>query len=238
MGDWVLPLTAGFVAAFNPCGVVLLPAYVTHLLGTGQRPPAEAGAAPPALLQGALAGTGMTAGVLVVFGLVGAAAVAVSTAVMQVAPWLAVIVGAGLLAYGGLLLRAGGEPGAALAGRVQGALAGRGHGWLRFVVYGIAYGLASLGCTLPVFLVVVAYSLAAAGPAVGVLRFLAYALGMGVAVTALSVLSVLARDAAQGLIRRLLPNLPRLSGALLAASGGYLVYYWLWGPGSLVLRGL
>ncbi|HEX6988712.1 MAG TPA: cytochrome c biogenesis protein CcdA [Bacillota bacterium] len=233
MSDWVLPLTAGFVAAFNPCGVVLLPAYVTHLLAA--RYPMAASAVPP-LLQGALAGTGMTTGVLVVFGLVGMAVTSVSAVVMRVTPSLAVAVGLGLLAYGGLVLGTGREPGTALGGRVQGALAGRGRGWFRFVVYGAAYGLASLGCTLPVFLAVVAHSLAAAGPMVGLSRFAAYALGMGLAVTALSVLSVLARDAAQGLIRRLLPNLPRLSGALLAGSGGYLVYYWLWGPGRLVLR--
>jgi len=249
VGDWALPLTAGFVAAFNPCGVVLLPAYVTYLLAAQPSPvaapPAAGAESPPGtpppggsppLLQGLLAGAGMTAGVVAVFGVVGAAAAGVSTAVMQAAPWLAVLVGAGLLVYGGLLLRSGGEAGAALAGRLQGALAGRGRGWLRFVVYGAAYGAASLGCTLPVFLAVVAYSLASAGPGSALLRFAAYGAGMGAALTALSVLSVLARDAAQQLIRRLLPRLPRLSAALLAASGGYLIYYWLWGPGSLVLR--
>src|SRR5690606_23405751 len=127
VGDWALPLTAGFVAAFNPCGVVLLPAYVTYLLAAQPSPvaapPAAGAESPPGtpppggsppLLQGLLAGAGMTAGVVAVFGVVGAAAAGVSTAVMQAAPWLAVLVGAGLLVYGGLLLRSGGEAGAAL----------------------------------------------------------------------------------------------------------------------------
>lgn len=237
MAGWMLPLTAGFVAAFNPCGVALLPAYVAHLIGGEGRPEPAVGSQSPVrtLFQGAAAGTGMAAGVLVVFGFVGLLATAAGTAVMRAAPWLAVAVGLILIASGGLLLGSGSASGAALAGRVQRALAGRGRGWPRFIMYGAGYGLASLGCTLPVFLAVVIYSLTAAGPAAGFLHFLAYALGMGLAVTGLSVLSLLARDAAQGLIRRLLPHVPGATGALLAASGLYLIYYWLWGPGRVIL---
>jgi hypothetical protein len=49
---------------------------------------------------------------------------------------------------------------------------------------------------------------------------------MGVVLTALALTVAFARQGLARFLRRLLPNVGRLAGFLLAVSGGYLVYYW------------
>ena len=90
------------------------------------------------------------------------------------------------------------------------------------VLFGIGYGAASLGCTLPLFLALVGASLGGAKLA----AFLAYAVGMAVVLMALSVLVALIREGATQLVRPVLPYMSRIAGLLLLASGGYLFYYW------------
>ena len=67
------------------------------------------------------------------------------------------------------------------------------EGRSKLFVFGISYAVASLSCTLPVFLTVVANR---PNPASGALTFVAYALGMSLVLMALSVALALARGAA------------------------------------------
>jgi cytochrome c-type biogenesis protein len=89
-------------------------------------------------------------------------------------------------------------------------------------MFGVGYGAASLGCTLPLLLTLVGASLG--GDKVTV--FLAYGLGMALVLMALSVLVALMREGAARSLSRALPCMNRLAGALLISAGGYLVYYW------------
>ena len=90
-------------------------------------------------------------------------------------------------------------------------------------MFGVGYGAASLGCTLPLFLTLVGASLSGSGK---ITTFLAYGAGMAVVLMALSVLVALAREGAARAVRPLLPHMHRIAGLLLLASGGYLFYYW------------
>ena len=90
------------------------------------------------------------------------------------------------------------------------------------VLFGVGYGAASLGCTLPLFLTIVGVSLGGTT----VTTFVAYGTGMTVVLMAISVLVALAREGVARAMRPLLPYLGRVSGALLTLAGGYLIYYW------------
>ena len=90
------------------------------------------------------------------------------------------------------------------------------------LLFGVGYGAASLGCTLPLFLALVGASLGGAK----LTAFVAYGIGMAVVLIALSVLVALAREGATRLVRPALPYMGRIAGVLLLASGGYLFYYW------------
>ena len=175
----------------------------------------------------------MTLGFLLVFTTVGLLVSVAVQAVRSVLPWITVSVGFALIILGVLMLTGGTPrwlglnlPLTLRADRTR-------PGYVAFFVYGLAFATASLSCTLPVFLVVVAQAFGG-GTAQGVAGFVAYALGMGLVVSALSVGVTVARETAERWLRALLPYMERVSAVLIIAAGGYLSYYWLWGPGTVV----
>jgi cytochrome c biogenesis protein CcdA len=140
------------------------------------------------------------------------------SAIADAVPWLGLATGV-LLALTGLAVLAGRHVRLPMPLQVSVRRERRVGAMLMF---GVAYGAASLGCTLPIFLALVGASVGAGKVAV----FVAYGAGMAIVLMALAVAVACAR---QGLARRVTPALPyvgRLSGVLLTASGGYLVYYW------------
>ena len=94
------------------------------------------------------------------------------------------------------------------------------------VLFGVGYGIASLGCTLPLFLALVGASLGAESGG-SLLIFASYGFGMALVLTALSVGAALARQGLARGLRRLLPHMSRISGVLLLIAGAYMSYYWL-----------
>ncbi|WP_440104700.1 cytochrome c biogenesis CcdA family protein [Streptosporangium sp. H16] len=210
-----LALAAGTVAAFNPCGFAMLPAYLTLLIAEGG--PARGGPIARALLLSAA----MTAGFVTVFGLFGVIVTALAVSVGRYLPWVTIVIGV-LLAGLGVWLLTGRE----LLLRLPGTAAGRpATSPLSLYGYGVSYAVASLSCTVGPFLAVTSASLSGAGLLGGVAAFVAYALGMGLVVAVLSLAVVLARGAAVARLRRLLPYVSRASGGLLLLAGLYVVYY-------------
>jgi len=145
--------------------------------------------------------------------------------VIEVVPWLAVAVAVGLLAVGAAMLT-GRHVGLMSASRVT-VTPGIGGGYRRVALFGVTYALASLSCTLAVFLVVVGQALAVADPVQLGVVFAAYAAGSASLLIALSVSAALAKGALARAVRRLLPAVNRVSGTLLIGSGIYLLLYWL-----------
>jgi cytochrome c-type biogenesis protein len=219
---------AGAAAAFNPCGIAMLPAYIALLLGRGR---AE-GVRWPA---GLAAGAGMTAGFLTVFGLAAAAGSLALPLMAGVLPYLGVAIGLALVALGALLVA-----GKGLSVGAFGCLGDRltlaaGSGLRGAYFYGLAYSLASLGCTFPLFAALVAGAVSAGSWLGGARAFLLYALGMGAVVTAVSLAATLARQGLQRILTGALPWAERISGGVVAAMGLYLLHYWLTGPGAAFL---
>ena len=64
-------------------------------------------------------------------------------------------------------------------------------GLLAYVAYGLAFALSSLGCTLPLFLMVVGTGVARGGLAGGLGQLVLYALGMSAVVSCLTLLVAL-----------------------------------------------
>jgi cytochrome c-type biogenesis protein len=214
-GLLALALLAGAVAAFNPCGFALLPAYLGLLVAA----PDEGRST--AVRRAVRFATGMTVGFVAVFGLVGAVVAPVAAALQRYLPVLTVLIGAVLMVLGVRLLAG---RGLALPG-----LAGRGRppteSWASQLVFGVSFALASLSCTLAPFLAVTAGSLRAAGPLGVVGTFLVYALGMGTVVLVLSLAVALARGSLVRSMRRAGAVLSRGSGALLLVAGAYVAWY-------------
>ena len=214
-GLFALALVAGAVAAFNPCGFALLPAYLGLLVAA----PDEGRSA--AVRRAIRFATGMTVGFLAVFGLAGVIVVPVAAALQRYLPVLTVLIGAVLVVVGvGLLTGRR----LALPGLVGRGSAPTGS-WPSQFAFGVSFALASLSCTLAPFLAVTAGSLRAAGPVGVVGTFLVYALGMGTVVLVLSLAVASAQGTLVRSMRRAGAVLCRGSGALLVVSGAYVAWY-------------
>ncbi|HEX4817164.1 MAG TPA: cytochrome c biogenesis CcdA family protein [Nonomuraea sp.] len=208
-----LAVTAGTVAAFNPCGFAMLPAYLTLLVaGGGER-------GPVARALGLSAA--MTAGFVTVFGLFGLAVSGLAVSAGRYLPWATIVIGVALTALGAWLLS-----GRELLLRLPGLVAGRPTtSPLSLYGYGLSYAVASLSCTAGPFLAVTSASLSGGGLLGGLAAFVAYALGMGLVVAALSLAVALAQATAVARLRRVLPYVSRAGGALLVLAGLYVAYY-------------
>jgi cytochrome c biogenesis protein CcdA len=208
-------LTAGMVAAFNPCGFALLPAYLALFLGDAK------GARSGTSVGRALAiGAAVTAGFVAVFGLAGLLISGFAVQVNAWTPYLTVVVGP-LLVLLGMWLLTGHEPVLRLprwSRSVDGGLVG-------MATYGVIYATVSLSCTIPVFLVAVVGTFRADSFWSGVAVLVAYAVGMGLVLTALAVALALARDGVVRRSRQLIPWLNRISGVLLIVAGAYITWY-------------
>jgi len=219
--DWLLiswAFAAGAAATVNPCGIAMLPAYISYYLGR------EDGRAHPG--RGLLAGLLLAGGTLAVFSVMGLVIAALGTAIAQFIPWLAL--GVALLLLGaGVATLLGRAPTLALS---LGSSSGgpRDRSARSFLTFGVGYGLASLGCTLPIFMIVVSGVLSAEFLS-GILAFVAYGLGMGAVLTGISVAVALGKTAVLRWVRMAGPALKYLGGLGLLAAGSYLLYYNLGG---------
>jgi cytochrome c-type biogenesis protein len=212
---------AGVLAAVNPCGFLMLPAYATYYLSTGER--AEARGAPLRLLRAVQLGLLATAGFLAVFGPLGVLLSVGGRGLVRLFPYSSLVVGLALVVLGLGLLVSRRRLALTVAERMR---LRRSKSVAGVFLFGVGYAVASLGCTLPVFLVAVGSALGTAGVLSALVQMLNYALGMGVVLTAVSVSAALAQTAITARLQRLLPYVERAGGVFLIAAGAYLVAYW------------
>jgi cytochrome c-type biogenesis protein len=212
-----IALTAGGLAVVNPCAFPLLPAFLSFYLGVDEE---RLPAASTRAVQGMLVGVLVAAGFLTVFVAVGLPLSLGLSAIADAVPWLGLATGA-VLACAGALALAGVSVHLPVSLQLR-PRARRTRSVGAMFVFGVGYGAASLGCTLPIFLALVGASLGAGKLTI----FAAYAVGMTLVLMALAVTVAFTRQGIARFLRRLLPHIGRLAGLLLLASGGYLFYYW------------
>ncbi|MBT2510590.1 cytochrome c biogenesis protein CcdA [Streptomyces sp. ISL-98] len=212
-----LALTAGMLAAVNPCGFALLPAYLS-LLVLGDDSPTRTGAVGRALAATAA----MTAGFAALFAVFGLAVAPVAGQVQQHLPWFTIAFGLLLALVGGWLLAGRDLP--TLLPKLRRAPAVT-RSVQSMALFGAAYAIASLGCTIAPFLAIVVSAFRSGSTLEGVALFTAYAAGMGVIVGAAALSVALTSTARVGRLRRLGATASRLGGGLLFLVGAYVAYY-------------
>ena len=211
-----LALAAGMLAAVNPCGFALLPAYLSFLIA------GDSGARGAVVGRALGATAAMTAGFVLVFGVFGLVVAPVAGSVQRHLPWVTIGVGLLLVGLGGWLLAGRQLPGLGV-GLSRGPAARR--SLPSMAAFGVAYAVASLSCTIAPFLAIVVSSFRAGSTLAGIALFVAYAVGMGLTVAVAGVAVALARDGALRRVRRAAPLLSRLGGGLLVTAGAYVAWY-------------
>jgi cytochrome c-type biogenesis protein len=214
---------AGMVASVNPCGFFMLPSYISYHLGTEEDGFYEAHAANrlgKALLLGGVA----TVGFVVVFAVVGVVIATGGYWLVTGFPYAGVAIGAAMVGLGVWLLVTRRSIGIMAASRLS--ITPQRN--LRNVfLFGIGYAVGSLSCTLPVFLVVVGSALATQGFLNSFSQFIAYSLGMGTILVAVTLGAALFRGTVARWLHAAIPYVHRMSALFLLGAGAYLIYYWV-----------
>jgi len=209
--------SAGLVSTVNPCGFAMLPAYLGYFIGT------DTTESRPAALRSALRVGGLVSlGFIGVFGVAGAVLAAGIRSAVEYIPWVAVVVGAFLVGLGIYTLRGGYLNVRLGSGTVDKTSSAR-----SIMVFGVSYALASLSCTLPIFLALVAGTFTQASFGAGLAAFLAYGLGMSAVLMAVTVAIALGRNSIITRMRWLSRYVTKVSGYVLIGAGGFIAWYWL-----------
>ncbi|MEV4314745.1 cytochrome c biogenesis CcdA family protein [Actinocrispum sp. NPDC049592] len=208
-------LAAGMLAVVNPCGFAMLPAYLTLVVAGDSRPTMTA-------VWRALAVTGLMAlGFLAVFGTFGLVVAPLGSSVQEYLPVVTVVVGVTMLGLGGWML-AGKQITLLIPKPRKGAPTAR---LSSMFGYGLAYAVVSLSCTIGPFLAVTSATFRSGSVIAGIAAYLVYGLGMTLVVGVLAVSVALASNAVTTGIRRILPHVNRIGGAILVLAGLYIGYY-------------
>ncbi|MBN7532583.1 cytochrome c biogenesis CcdA family protein [Mycobacteroides abscessus] len=213
-----LAFAAGLIAALNPCGFALLPVYLALVV---RGPGAEIGKW-QALARAVIATVVMAGGFVAVFTVFGLLTVSVASVIQRYLPFVTVVFGIGLVILGLWLLA--GRDIIALMPKVLDANAPTTRLGSMFG-YGVGYAVASLSCTIGPFLAVTSTTFESGSLFDGVMVYLAYASGITLVVGTLAVSTALASTMLLKAMRRALPYLNRVSGAILIVVGAYVGYY-------------
>jgi cytochrome c-type biogenesis protein len=214
-----LAFLRGMVASINPCGFVLLPTYLLFFLGV--QAAEEAGDQRASMRRALVVGSAVSAGFVAVFLVVGVVTETIDTWLLSNAKYATVVIGAAFVILGAAML-AGYRPRYATPHLDAG---GRTRSVGSMFVYGIAYAVASLGCTMPLFLSTVFGTGRREGFAAGVASAVFYGAGMGLVVIALTVSLAGANQLLLGALRSAMRYVDLIAAAFLVLSGVYLLYY-------------
>ncbi len=208
----------GMVATVNPCGFVLLPTYLMYFLGISS---SEAGRARASLGRALLVSAAVSAGFMLVFLIVGSITRFFTDWVAANAKYATGVIGVVFVILGIAMLFGYKLP----INTPRLDAGGRDRTLQSMFVYGIAYAVASIGCTLPLFSVVLFGAANREGYAAGIANVVAYGLGMALVVTALTVTLSVANTGLLKALRSGMQYVEMVAGAFVLLAGAYLLWY-------------
>lgn len=216
---FALAFAAGMVATVNPCGFAMLPAYLSYFMGLdGDAPRSRAAAVASAFHVGSI----VSLGFLLVFGVAGLLITAGFRTIIEWIPWLALLIGVGVIGLGVALLR-GFDLNVGLFKAKRGR---KGRDFRSVFMFGVSYAVASLSCTLPVFLTVVAGQVTQSNLISGLLTFVVYGMGMALVLLGLTVALALGKASIVSRFRSAMKHVNTVSGVILIVAGLYIVWFW------------
>ncbi len=216
-GLYALAFLTGLLSFFAPCAFPLLPGYISYYLGR-----AEGGTT---LRSSATAGIAAATGINGIFALIGVAVALGGAVVKSYLAYLSPAVGVAIIILGLVMLL--GPSGLAFFATFERLLSsyaaklGGKSSDSGLVMYGVGYGLAVMGCQAPVFIALIFAGLAAGGAVQAIMVFLAFSVGMGCMMIAVSLLAGTAKRTMLDRLKALMPYINRACGLILMLVGLY-----------------
>lgn len=206
---------AGLQAFFAPCSIALIPAYVGYYV----RERADSHSKLQELFFGLKAGVFSSLGLLSVYSIFGILFALLGKVIAPAMPWIELLTGSILLFLGTATLL-----GYEFAIRPPVVIQVKSDGMRRFYFFGLAYALGAIGCTLPIFLLVIFQALAQTGFMGGLTTFLVYSLAMVLLMIVFSLVAAVSKTAISRFMNRYITVIQKSAGVLILFAGVYLVY--------------
>lgn len=213
-----LSFGSGLLAAVNPCGFVLLPTYLMYFLGVSGRPGTQRATVRRALLVSAA----LSAGFMTVFVIVGGISRLFTDWLNQNAKYLALLIGVALVILGIAMLFGYRLPFSTPkleTGKRDQTIAS-------MYIFGLAYAIASIGCTIGPFSATVLGTIDTDGFLQGVVAIALYGIAMSLLITTLTVTLALAQGGLLKSLRTGMKYVETASAVVMILSGLYLSWYW------------
>ena len=218
--------SAGVVSAVNPCGFAMLPAYLGLYMSTSiyEKDSTHYG---KMILKGLFIGCCVGLGVLSLFLFVGLITGFALNFIRSIMEWVGLLLGVGLITIG-IWLMNGGRLYASLTARIGQSIGNPTQISLKgFFLFGVSYGVASLSCTLPIFLSVVGINLNGSSIYDSMMQFALYGAGMGSMILFVTLSMAILKGVMIRYIKLALPYVERIGFFLVVLSGMYIVFYWM-----------
>lgn len=204
-----LAFTAGALAFLSPCSLPMLPAYISYYLDKGDHR--------GRLTSGLYLAASTVIGFLLVFVGIG---IIPSLVISEFVKWVWVaepVVGLIVITLG---IATGWTSVFNSVPIINFSFNGN---RLSFLAYGVAYGFASLGCSLPVFLLVVLQGAAAGGIKEILILFIAYCTGAATLIIPLTITLTLTKGLIYERLLQVLPYMKKINAAVLILAGSYML---------------
>ena len=218
--------SAGVVSAVNPCGFAMLPAYLGLYMSTSiyEKDSTHYG---KMILKGLFIGCCVGLGVLSLFLFVGLITGFALNFIRSIMEWVGLFLGVGLITIG-IWLMYGGRLYTSLTARIGQSIGNPTQISLKgFFLFGVSYGVASLSCTLPIFLSVVGINLNGSSIYDSMMQFALYGAGMGSMILFVTLSMAILKGVMIRYIKLALPYVERIGFFLVVLSGMYIVFYWM-----------
>jgi cytochrome c biogenesis protein CcdA len=216
----------GMVALINPCGFALLPAYLGFFLGLDDDADDGRRSVVRALNRSQVVGLSMSAGFLAVFGVLGLF-LAGTISGLQESGWLpriTVVIGVALIGLG-VAMFAGFQPMVRIPKLNKG---GGSQSMGSMFLFGVSYAVASLTCTIGIFLGAIGTGASGASFGERFGSFLSYGIGMGLLATVLTLAVGFGKKGIVNRFRSILPKINLISAGVLVIVGFYVALYGIW----------
>lgn len=211
-----LAFSAGMASFFSPCAAALLPAYASLYIGS-----TESSGRWKRLFRGVYFGLQATMGFIAVYVSAGVVISLLGNAVSRFIPYISFFSGLMLIAVGALMAL-GKDISISLPNISNSEMTSR-----NIFGYGVIFATTSLGCTLPIFLAVVTFSIASGGVVNGIATFLLYSLGKGLLMVLFTVIIAVSKEGMATFMKSFSALVKKITPYVLVAAGGYIIFYYL-----------
>ena len=228
--DSVLPLSFSFVsgmlATVNPCGFVMLPVYISMFLSSKEKDVKKSNFVIKFLNIFQIS-ISLGLGFLIIFGAVGLAVTGGLLFIQPILSWLSILIGFFLVGLG-IYTFSGKNLYFSFPQKLSYKInISQDSKFKNFFLYGLSYGIASISCTLPLFIALISNAINSGGLTNGIKQFISYSLGMTSVILIITLFASFIKNFSLLKKTSLTKFYQYPAGLIITLVGMYLIIYWI-----------